>query len=140
MISCGGFVSPPFELSDAFFHLFAWFERDHELLWYKDFFAGTRVTSFACSPLFDLEYAEIPQLNSLILDQSVDNCVERLLDDLFGLELGKTDLFGNGLYDFFFRHDEVPYEKDRRAAATVVERPSPYRFGRCGKAPFSLQV
>ncbi len=115
MILGGGFVDSSFKLADAFFHLFAGLKCYNELLWHKDFFACTRIAGLTCSPLFDLENAEITQLDPLILDQCVDDCVERFLDDFLGLELSKPNLLGDGLYDFFFRHDEVPYQKDRRA-------------------------
>ncbi len=47
-------------LSNALFHLFAGFERNHELLWYKDFIASSRIAGFACGPTFYLEHPEIP--------------------------------------------------------------------------------
>lgn len=141
MIASGGFVRPAFQFANAFFHFFARLEGDHEFLGNKDLLASPGITSLASSPLFDLENAEIPQFDAFVLDQGLDNRVEGLLDDFLGLELRETNLFGNGLYDFFFRHDEVPFRKDRRAASTSVEKaPLKVVIGRCGKAPFSLQV
>ncbi len=107
---------PAFKFADPLFHLFAGLERDDKLLWHEDFFARARVACLTGGPLFDLKNAEIPQFDPFVFDQRVDDCVERLLDDLFGFQLSQTDFLGNGLYDFFFRHNEVPYKKDRPAA------------------------
>jgi hypothetical protein len=99
---------PALHFADPFFHLFAWFERDHELLWYKDFIAGPGISGFACSPAFHLKYTEIPQLDAMILDERFYDGIERLLNDFLRLELGEPDLFGDGFDNLFFGHVQGP--------------------------------
>jgi len=106
----GLFGGPAFHLSNAFFHLFARLERNHELLWHKDFIAGARVAGLACGPFFHLENTEVSQLDAVVLNQRFDDRVERLLNDFLGLELSEPDLIGNGFYDFFLSHFGIPFE------------------------------
>jgi len=105
---------PSFQFFDALFHLLAGLECDDELFWDKYFFARTGVAGFPCGTPFYLKYAEIPEFDPLVLDQRIDDGIEGLLHDFLGLQLSQTDLFGNGLNNFFLRHDKVPYEKKDR--------------------------
>jgi hypothetical protein len=43
----------------------------------------------------------------MVGNEGLDNGVERLLNDFFGLELRQTNLFGNRFYDFFFGHVSI---------------------------------
>jgi hypothetical protein len=104
------FGGSSFHLANAFFHLFARLECHHELLWHKDFIASARIASFACSPLFYLENAEVPELDSMVFHQGFNDGIERLLNDFLGLELGEPDLIGNGFNDFFLGHFGIPFE------------------------------
>ncbi len=97
-----------FHFADPFFHFLAGLERDDELLWYKHLIASTRVASLTCGPPFDLENAEITQLDAMVLDQGFDDSVERLLDDFFGLELRQADLLGDGFDNLFLGHVGIP--------------------------------
>ncbi len=54
---------------------------------------------------FQLVARDHRQLDAHLGHQCFDDRVERLLYDLFRLELRQTDFVGNGLYDFFFGHD-----------------------------------
>lgn len=83
----GGLGGATLHFADSLFHLFARLERDDELLWYKHFVARPRVASFACSPAFYFENAEISQLDAVVLDQCFDDGVEGLLDNFLSLEL-----------------------------------------------------
>ena len=98
-----------FQFADPLFHFFARLESHHKLLWDKNLLARTWVPSFTRGPLFDLKNAKVPQFDAFIFHECVDDRIESLLNDLFGLELRQTNLLRNGLYDFFLRHDEVPY-------------------------------
>ena len=100
-----------FHLANAFFHLFARLERNDELLWYKDFIAGSRVASLASGPSFYLKNAEIPQFDAVIFDQRFNDGVERLLDDLFRLKLCQTDLLGDGFDNLFLGHVAIPSKR-----------------------------
>jgi hypothetical protein len=106
----GLFGSSAFHFPDAFLHLLTGLESDYELLWHKDFIAGSGVACLAGCPPLDLKYAEIPQLNSMVFHQSLDDGIERLLDDLFRLELGEPDLLGDRFNNLFFCHLQFPYE------------------------------
>ena len=108
-MSClGSRIGLPFQLVDPFFHFLARLERHHKLFWDKDFLTRARVASLACGPSFDLEHAEVPQLDPLLFDQRFDDGIEGLLDDLLRLQLRETDLLGNGLNNLFLGHDESP--------------------------------
>lgn len=109
VVQGGCLVGASLEFADSLLHFLAGLEGHDKFLRHEYFFARAWISCFSGSPLFDLENAEIPQLNSLVFDECVDNRVKGLLNDLFGLELRETNLLGDGLYDFFFRHDEVPY-------------------------------
>ena len=115
LLSC-----PAFHFANPFFHLLAGFERDHKLLWHKDFIAGARVSGLAGRPPFHLEYPEIPQLDAMVLDQRLDDCIERLLDDFFRLKLREPNLFGDGFNNLFFGHLQVPFENGH-----ICESPTP---------------
>lgn len=112
--------------ADAFLHLFARLECDHKLLRHKDFIARPRVAGLACGPSFDLENAEISEFDAMILDERLNDCVERLLDDFLGLELREPNLLGDGFNNLFLGHDGVPYETGQmdevavRAAASLM--------------------
>jgi hypothetical protein len=93
-----------FHLADPFFHLFAGLERDHELLWYKDFIARPGIASLACGPAFYLENTEVPQLNAVVFNQRFDDRIEGLLDDFLRLKLCQTDLLGDGFDNLFLGH------------------------------------
>ena len=97
-------------LSNPLFHLLAGFERNHELLWHKDFIASSWIAGLACRPPFYFEHAEISQLDAMVLDQRLNDRVKRLLDDLFRLKLGEPNLFGDGFNDLFLGHLRVPFE------------------------------
>ena len=105
-----GFGRSALHFADPFFHLFAWLERDDELLWYKDFVAGARVAGLACGPAFYLENAKISQLDAVVFDQRFDDGIERLLDDFLGLELSQPDLLGDGFDNLFLGHVGIPLE------------------------------
>src|SRR4051812_16414204 len=91
----GGLGGSTLHFADPLFHLFARLERDHEFLWDEHFVARSRVTSFACGSAFYFKNAEISQLDAVVLDQGLDDRIERLLDDFLGLELGQPNLFGD---------------------------------------------
>src|SRR5262249_14818617 len=54
--------------------------------------------------LLDFKDAEVAQLNAALANERVHYGVEGLLHDFLGLELGKTDVFGDLLDDFFLGH------------------------------------
>ena len=97
-----------FHFANAFLHLFARLERNDELLWYKDFIARAWVPSLACGPTFYLENAKISQLDSMVFDQSFDDCVEGLLNDFLRLKLCQADLLGDGFDNLFLGHFRSP--------------------------------
>jgi hypothetical protein len=99
-----------FHLSNALFHLLAGFEGNHELLWYKDFIASSWIAGLPGCPPFYFEHPEISQFDPMVLDQRLNDCVKRLLDDLFRLKLGEPNLFGDGFNDLFLGHLRVPFE------------------------------
>jgi hypothetical protein len=81
-----------------------------------DAVAGTRIASFAGFALLDLENAKVAQLDAAFLDQRVNDCLERPLDDLFRGQLREAALhelfFVRPLADipddFFLGHERVP--------------------------------
>jgi hypothetical protein len=101
----GLFGGTAFHFSDPFFHLFARFERDHELLGDEDFITRSRVAGLASSPSFDLKNAKISEFDAVVFHQSLNNGIESLLDDFLGFELRQPNLLGDGLYDLFLGHD-----------------------------------
>src|SRR5205823_6717252 len=93
-----------FELADFFFHLLAWLEGYDEFLGHIHTLTGSGVASLAGRTSFDLKHAKIAELDPPFLDQSLDDGVERLLDDLLRLELRHADLFRNRFDDLFLGH------------------------------------
>ena len=93
-----------FELTDLFFHLLAWLEGYDEFLRYIHALTGPGITRLSGGTGFDLKYAKIAELDPPFLDQSLDDGVERLLDDLLRLELRHADLFRNRFDDLFLGH------------------------------------
>ncbi len=77
----GLFCGAAFELSNTLFHLFARFEGDHKFFGNQHLFACARVASFPSSPPLDLKNAEIPQFDTMVFHQRIDDRIERLLDD-----------------------------------------------------------
>src|SRR5580704_8208836 len=113
-VGCGGF----FQLADTFFHFLAGFERNHPFLRDIHPFAGSRISRLAGRSFLDLKDSEVPKFDPMIGDERLDNGLERLLNDLFGLELRQTNLFRNRFHDFFFGHvSSLPREMrpDRRS-------------------------
>lgn len=108
----------PLELSNAGLHLLARLEGYDEFLRYRNLFAGPWVPRFAGCTLLYLEDAKIAKLDPMVFDQRLDDRVERLLDNLLGLELGEPNLVGDGLYDLFFGHNGNPHPK------SDLDRPS----------------
>ena len=54
--------------------------------------------------LFDLEHAEVPQLDAALGDQRFDDRVKSPLDDFLGLELGEVGSFRDLFDNFFLGH------------------------------------
>lgn len=109
----GGGVGQAFEFMDPLFHFLTRLECHHKLFGDKDFLTGTGVTCLASSPPLDLKHAEVSQFDSLLFNERFDDRVEGLLDDFLRLQLRETDFLGNGLYNLFFGHDEVPCSVSR---------------------------
>lgn len=93
-----------FHLPNLFFHLFARLEGHDELLWHKYLITGPRITSFSSGSLLDFKDTEVSQLDSSIFHERFDNRVERLLNDLLGLELCQPNSFGNVFDNLFLGH------------------------------------
>ncbi len=122
-----------FEFPDPFFHFLARFERDDEFLGHVDLLAGPRVACFSSRPPLDLEDPEVSQFDSSIFDQRLDDGIERLLDDLLGLELSQTNLFGYRFDDLFFGHGGTsPHRGHLRRFMAAGKR--------AGRQPRMLQV
>src|SRR4051812_21297333 len=81
------------QLTDFFFHLFARFERHHELLRNKNFVSRSWIPRLPSGSFLDFENSKIPQFNSPVFHERLDDCIERLLDDLFRLELRHPEGF-----------------------------------------------
>src|SRR5688500_2127216 len=79
------------QLADLFFHFLARLERDDELLRHVDPLARPRVACFTRCPLFDFKDTEVAEFDAPLLAQRLDDSIERLLDDLFRLQLGEAD-------------------------------------------------
>lgn len=88
-----GGIGLAFQFMDPLFHFLTRLERHHKLFWDKDFLTCAGITCLSSGSSFDLEDAEIAELNPLFIHQRFDNCVERLLDDFLRLQLRETDLF-----------------------------------------------
>src|SRR4030095_8631619 len=97
-----------FHFAYSLLHLLAGLERDHELLWHKDFIASARVARLASRPSLHLEDPKIPQLDAVVLDERFDDGVEGLLDDFLGLELSQPDLLGDRFDNLFLGHVTSP--------------------------------
>ncbi len=97
-----------FQQSNFFFHLLAGFESHDKLFRDIDLVTRTRVPSLSRGTLFDFKHTEVSEFDSTIFNQCLDNRIERLLDDLFCLELSQANLFGNCFDDFFFGHVWIP--------------------------------
>jgi hypothetical protein len=95
------------QLTDAFFHLFAGFERNYPFFRDIDTLAGSRITCLPRRPLLDFEDSEVAKFNAMVGHERFDDGVKRLLDNLFGLELGQTNFIGNRFHDFFFGHGSI---------------------------------
>jgi hypothetical protein len=94
-------------LADLFFHFLARLERDDELLRHVDPLARPRVACFTRRPLFDFKDTEVAEFDAPLLAQRLDDSIERLLDDLFRLQLGEADLVRNRFDDLFLGHDST---------------------------------
>jgi hypothetical protein len=114
----GLFGGPALHFADSLFHLLARFEGDHELLWDKDFIAGSRVSSLAGCPSLYLENAEISEFDAMVFDQRLNDGIKGFLDDFLRLELRKANLFGDGFDNLFLGHVGVPYETGQMDEAT----------------------
>ena len=79
-------------------------EGDDVLLRNVDPIVRARISSPAGLPPTNLEYPEVPQLDSPILDERFNDCVERPLDDFFGFQLGQVGAFGDSPNDLFLSH------------------------------------
>ena len=95
------------ELSHALFHFFTGLERNHPFFSHIDSFTRARIARLPGRPLFHLKNAEISKFNAVIGNKSFNDGVERLLNNLFGLKLGKPNFVGNRFHDFFFGHGSI---------------------------------
>jgi hypothetical protein len=114
----GGVSGLLLELSHALFHFFTRLERNHPFFSHIHSFTGARITSLPRRPLFHLKNAEVAKFNAVIGYKCLNDGVERLLNDLFGLELGQTNFIGNRFHDFFFGHGSILPREDATGAAT----------------------
>lgn len=113
-------IGLPLQFVDSFFHFLAGLERHHKLFWDKDFLTCPGIASLPSRPPFYLEHAKIPQFDPLLINQRFDDGIECLLDDLLRLELGESNLLGDGLYDLFFGHDESPVRRPRSGQSALA--------------------
>jgi hypothetical protein len=72
--------------------------------------ASFRVPRAASRAEFYLKDSEIPELDSSILGQSLDQFRKQLLNDLFDLLLGQAQLIRDRSNDFFLGHKTVVWE------------------------------
>ncbi len=97
-----------FHLPNFFFHFLTGLERHHELLWHEHLIASSRVAGFPSRPLLDFEHTEISQFDATVFHQCLHDGIERLLHNLFCLELCQPNGFGNIFNDFFLGHGWSP--------------------------------
>jgi len=97
-----------FQLVDALLHLLAWFECHHEFFRHKDLLPRTGVAGFTRGPFFYLKHAKIAQFDPLIFNKSINDGIERFLDDFLGFELSQPYFFRDRFNNFFLGHDEIP--------------------------------
>jgi len=66
--------------------------------------ASARIPGHSGIPFFDLEHAEISQLDPALANQCFDEGVECLLHQLLGSELRQFELLGDRANDVFLGH------------------------------------
>lgn len=96
------------EPPNAVFHDLAGLECHHIFRIHFDGLIRPWVPRSARFAQFNLKHPEVPQLDSPLGDEGVDNRVERQLDDFFCFELRQMRLLGDLFNNFFLRHRSRP--------------------------------
>ena len=109
MALCGLF----FQLPHTLLHFLTRLESHDVLFRHVDAFTRAGIAGLPRRAFLDFKHSEIPELDTLVGDQCLDNRIKRLLYDFLGLQLRETNFFGNRLNYLFLGHNsslprEVP--------------------------------
>ena len=94
-------------------HVLSRFKGDNVLFWHNHLIACPWVACPSGCPRLDFENAEIPQLDSALANESVNDRIESPLDDLLGLLLCEAYFVRNRADDVFFCHSRLPLDLRR---------------------------
>lgn len=111
------------QVLNSLLHHLSRLEADDKFFRYLNLFARFGIPRGSSSSRFHLKDTKIPQFNSPLTDQRINDRIKRPLHDVFGLLLGQSEFLGDDSYDFFLRHPDLlpqslnqrpPHDKQRK--------------------------